>query len=221
VKKKICVDLIDDDAAVLDAVGLYLESKGFDVRRHASALAYLKARKSLPPSECIVSDVRMPGMTGLELQKALERNGDTAALILVTGFADVDMAVSAMKVGAFDFIEKPIDEERLVASIRAAANKAERDHADAEELARITERVSSLTDREREVLDLVTRGLTNRDIAAELGISPRTVEVHRASMMQKTQVDSLADLVRMTIRLEMADASGRRTRARRAGAHAE
>lgn len=216
VKKKICVDLIDDDEAVLDSLGLYLESKGFEVRRHDSANGYLKARKSLPTAECVVSDIRMPGMTGLELQKSLNRNGETSELILITGFADVDIAVSAMKAGAFDFIEKPVDEARLVASIRAAANKAERVQADAEELSRLADRLSSLTDREQDVLELVTRGLTNRDIAASLGISPRTVEVHRASMMQKSGVDSLADLVRIAMRLEMAGAAPRRQKARKA-----
>lgn len=215
-KKKICVDLIDDDEAVLDALGLYLESKGIEVRRHENANAFLKARRILPASECIVCDIRMPGMTGLELQKALNRNGETSELILITGFADVDIAVSAMKAGAFDFIEKPVDESRLVASIRAAANKAERVQADAEELARLADRLATLTDREQEVLELVTRGMTNRDIAAALGISPRTVEVHRASMMQKSGVDSLADLVRIAMRLEMAGASPRGRKARKA-----
>lgn len=215
-KKKICVDLIDDDAAVLDSLGLYLETKGFEVRKHDSATSFLKARKGMPAAECVVSDVRMPGMTGLDLQKQLNRAEDAAELILITGFADVGIAVSAMKAGAFDFIEKPIDESRLVASIRAAANKAEQMQADAEELARIGERLAGLTDREHEVLELVTRGLTNRDIAEKLGISPRTVEVHRASMMQKSGVESLADLVRIAMRLEMAGAMQRRTKPRKA-----
>lgn len=206
-KKKICVDLIDDDEAVLDALGMYLDSKGIEVRRHKSADDYLKSRKSLPAPDCVVSDVRMPGMTGLDLQKAMKRAGDTAELILITGFADVDIAVTAMKAGAFDFIEKPVDEAGLVAAVRLAANKSEREQADAVEVAQLVERLASLTDREREVLDLVTRGLTNRDIAAQLGISPRTVEVHRASMMQKSGVESLADLIRVSLRLELAGAS--------------
>lgn len=220
-RKKICVDLIDDDAAVLDALGMYLESKGMDVRRHQSATEYLRARKQLTPAECIVSDIRMPEMTGLELMRALEKTDNTSELILITGFADVDIAVSAMKSGAFDFLEKPINEEVLVSSIRAAANKAEHEKADAEKVAQLEERFASLTEREREVLDLVTRGLTNRDIAAQLGISPRTVEVHRASLMQKSGVDSLADLVRMTILLEMADGPNRKARAKKAHARAD
>lgn len=215
-KKKICVDLIDDDAAVLDSLGLYLESKGMEVRKYDSAATFLKARKSLPAAECIVSDIRMPGMTGLDLQRQLNRGEEASELILITGFADVGIAVTAMKAGAFDFIEKPVDEGRLVSSIRAAANKAEQMQADAEELARLGERLANLTEREHEVLELVTRGLTNRDIAEKLGISPRTVEVHRASMMQKSGVESLADLVRIAMRLEMADAMPRRQKARKA-----
>ncbi len=201
-KRKIHVDLIEDDEAVLDSLGMYLESKGFEVRRFPNASVYLKAIPEDPPCDCVVSDVRMPGISGLDLQKTLSKRNQPGQLILMTAFADVGMAVQTMKAGAFDFIEKPVDENRLVASIRQAASRAERLQQEADELEALQDRMSALTERETQVMGLATRGLTNREIAHELGISPRTVEIYRAAVMQKLRADSLADLVRMALQIE-------------------
>jgi two-component system response regulator FixJ len=200
-KARLQVDLIEDDAAVRESLSLYLGSKGMHVRAFENADSFLGQGGPNEDTDCIVIDVRMPGMSGVELQKALARKAVTTQLVMITAYADIDAAVEAMKAGAFDFLEKPVDEPRLVASIRKAASRSETLHAEAAEVADMRQRLEMLTDREREVMLLATRGLTNRQIAAELGISPRTVEVYRASVMLKARADSLADLVRMTLRL--------------------
>jgi two-component system, LuxR family, response regulator FixJ len=205
--KKIVVDLIDDDAAVLDALTAYLRAKKFITRTHRSPDEFLRVRERDGPLDCIVSDVRMPRLSGLELQTLLNKAKSREPLILITGFATIDAAVSAIKAGAFDFIEKPISERRLVASIKAAVAQAQREHAQQRELADIETRVENLSPREQEVLHLAARGLTSREIASELGISPRTVEVHRASVMHKTGAGSVADLVRFVLQV-----AGRATR---------
>lgn len=202
VKKSIHVDLIDDDEAVLDALGLYLERRGFHVSRYARAADYVKTRSRAAPCDCIVADIRMPGMSGMDLQRWLVRTGSEVPLILITGFADVVVAVAAMKAGAYDFMEKPVDERHLVASIRQAATQTEQQQAERVKVAQIATRVETLSDREREVMNLAARGRTSREIGAELGISPRTVEIHRASMMEKLGCETLADLVRFAIKLE-------------------
>jgi two-component system, LuxR family, response regulator FixJ len=199
--KKIVVDLVDDDAAVLDALSAYLRAKKFITRTHGSVDAFLRVRERDGPVDCIVSDVRMPRLSGLELQTLLNKAKSREPLILITGFATIDAAVSAIKAGAFDFIEKPISERRLVASIKAAVAQAQREHAQKRELADIETRLDNLSPREQEVLHLAARGLTSREIASELGISPRTVEVHRASVMHKTGAGSVADLVRFVLQV--------------------
>jgi RNA polymerase sigma factor (sigma-70 family) len=199
-RKRIIVDLIDDDEAVLDALAMYLESKAFVVRRHRSADDFLRGRDRVAHADCIVADVRMPRMTGLDLQRHLNKRKAKEALILITGFANIDAAVSAIKAGAVDFLEKPISEQRLVASIKSAVRQAERQQAEESEHLQAAALVAKLSVREREVLDLAARGLTSREIAAELGISPRTVEVHRAAMMHKTGASNIADLVRLALR---------------------
>lgn len=198
-RSKIRVDLIEDDEAVRESLSLYLTSKGIETRAHENATAFLKLGLSDVTSDCIVTDVRMPGLTGLDLLKQLRKKGRTTQLILVTAFGDVDIAVAAMKAGAFDFLLKPIDEQRLIASIRKAASRTEELKAKAEEIAEATARLNKLTDREREVMTLATQGFINRDIANKLGISQRTVEIHRASLMLKVGADSLPDLVRLSI----------------------
>jgi two-component system, LuxR family, response regulator FixJ len=179
----------------------YLSAKGFTTRTHRSADDFLRVREREGPSDCIVSDVRMPSLSGLELQTLLNRAKSKEPLVLITGFATIDAVVSAMKAGAFDFIEKPVSERRLVASIRAAVAQAQRDRAERQELTDIETRVHKLSPREQEVLHLAARGLTSREIASELGISPRTVEVHRAAVMHKTGAGSVADLVRIVLQL--------------------
>jgi two-component system, LuxR family, response regulator FixJ len=205
--KKIVVDLVDDDAAVRDALTAYLRAKKFITRTHRSADEFLRVRERDGPADCIVSDVRMPRLSGFELQTLLNTAKSREPLILITGFATIDAAVSAIKAGAYDFIEKPISERRLVASIKAAVAQAQREHAQQRELADIEARVDNLSPREQEVLHLAARGLTSREIASELGISPRTVEVHRASVMHKTGAGSVADLVRFVLQI-----GGRATR---------
>jgi two-component system, LuxR family, response regulator FixJ len=197
--KKIVVDLIDDDTGVLDSLSAYLRAKKLGTRKHRTADDFLRVRERDGPADCIVSDVRMPRVSGLELQTLLNKAGWREPLILITGFATIDAAVSAIKAGAFDFIEKPISERRLVASIKAAVAQSKQDQAEQQELADMRARVESLSPREQEVLRLAARGLTSREIASELGISPRTVEVHRAAVMHKTASATVADLVRRVI----------------------
>lgn len=193
---------------MLDSLGLYLASKGFSVRRYQSASSYVRSGLEGEPPDCIVSDLRMPGLSALDLQKLLVRRGTPTQMIVITAYGDIETAVEAMQAGAFDFLEKPVDEQRLVASIRKAASRSESLQAKAEELAELRARVDTLTEREQQVMRLATSGLTNREIAGELGISPRTVEIHRASVMQKVAADSLADLVRLALALGMHEQPG-------------
>jgi two-component system response regulator FixJ len=201
--KRVIVDLVDDDEGVLDSLSVYLGAKGFSTRTHRLAQDFLRVRERDGPSDCIVSDVRMPRLSGLELQTLLNKAKSREPLILITGFATIDAAVSAIKAGAFDFIEKPISERRLIASIKAAVAQTQREHAEHRELVDIEARVEKLSPREQEVLQLAARGLTSREIASELGISPRTVEVHRASVMHKTGAGSVADLVRFVLQISV------------------
>ena len=207
-KKPVRIDLIDDDAPVLDALGLFLERRGFDVERFGRASDYVKVAPGRE-SDCIVADIRMPGLSGMDLQRRLTRAGVTTPLILITGFADVGVAVAAMKAGAFDFLEKPVDERRLVASIKQALHHAEELQAEQDADQHAMSLFDSLSERERDVMSRAALGRTSREIAAELGISPRTVEIHRASVMEKTGSASLADLVRLYLRVEAVQAQRR------------
>lgn len=200
--KKVIVDLIDDDAGVLDSLSLYLGTKKFITRTHRLADDFLRVRERDGPADCIVSDVRMPRLSGLELQTLLNKAKWHEPLILITGFATIDAAVSAIKAGAFDFIEKPVSERRLVASIKAAVAHMQHYEAEQQELLDMKNRIASLSPREQEVLQLAARGLTSREMASELCISPRTVEVHRAAVMHKTGAGSVADLVRFVFQIE-------------------
>jgi RNA polymerase sigma factor (sigma-70 family) len=195
------VHIVDDDAAVRDSLALLLELKGLPARSYASAEAFLKAYDGRPG--CVVVDLRMPGMSGLALQEELKRRGIALPLIMVTAYGDVPTARAALKAGAFDFVEKPIEEERLVATLQAALAAAQAERAGAEELAAFRARLERLTAREREVLDMVVEGRHNREIAEALAISPRTVEVYRARMMEKLRVRRLPDLVRLVLRNEV------------------
>ena len=181
------VALIDDDEAILDSLQLYLRRRGFAVSCFSFAKAFLSVLDAGAEFQCVVTDVRMPGMSGLELQRLLVQRRVSLPLIIVTGHGDIDMAVSAVKAGAFDFLEKPIDDARLAASV-ADAVKRSRDNSEEErQLAELTKRYAELSDRQRQVMDLAIQGLSNKEVAARLGISPRTVEHYRESAMDRMQ----------------------------------
>lgn len=194
------VALIDDDPAVLDSLQMVLRGHGLQVQCFPSAEAFL-ASPDKSSVDCIVSDVRMPGMTGLDLQRALASLDSPLPLILVTGHGDIAMAVAAIKAGAHEFLEKPFDERRLREAIDAALATAEHHQASAAELADLVARRAELSDRQREVMDLAAKGRTNKEIGLELGISPRTVEIYRARVMERMGAKTLADLVRIAVKL--------------------
>ena len=192
------VHVIDDDADVRQSLAFLLSTVGLAVRVHDSATSFLKDLAEFQDG-CIVTDVRMPGMDGIELQRRLRSDGNAIPVIVITGHGDIALAVDAMKAGAVDFIEKPFDDEVLLGAIRAAlarrAGTRERDGQAAETRAR----VKLLSERERQVLDGLVAGKPNKIIAYELDISPRTVEIYRANVMTKMQADSLSALVRMAL----------------------
>jgi two-component system, LuxR family, response regulator FixJ len=192
------VHVIDDDADVRQSLSFLLSTAGLAVRVHESAVAFLKV---LPEIEggCIVTDVRMPGIDGIELQRRLNTAKNGMPVIVMTGHGDIALAVEAMKAGAVDFIEKPFDDEVLLRAIRTALTGVRRrDEADAAQSA-VRSRLKQLSERERQVLDGLVAGKPNKIIAYELGISPRTVEIYRANVMTKMQADSLSALVRMVL----------------------
>jgi two-component system response regulator FixJ len=196
------VCLIDDDEAVRDSVGLLLENHEFQVSSFGSAEEFLsRVEQGLRPS-CVVSDVKMPGLSGLDLQRLLAEQQARIPLILITGHGDIAMAVAAVKAGAHDFLEKPFDDQTLLESIESALDVARRKKAHEDTLQEFAARVGELSVRQRQVMDLAVKGYSNKEIAQELGISPRTVETYRAWVMEKTGARNLADLVRLAMRLE-------------------
>lgn len=200
--ERIHIALIDDDEAVLDSLRLYFARQDVTTSCFSAAKVFLAAVEHGDKFDCVVSDVRMPGMSGLDLVKHLDGCGFAQPVILITGHGDIDMAVAAIKMGAFDFIEKPFDEARLLASIRHAVEAAQQRHSDAHELEQLQARFTALSMRQRQVLDLVAAGLSNKEIGVQLKISPKTVENHRAWLMQRTGARNLADLVRMAMRVQ-------------------
>ena len=190
------VYVIDDDDGVRNSLEFLIDCAGLKVRSFASADAFLEASPPLGHA-CVVTDVRMPGMNGVELVGELKKRGATVPVIVMTGHADVPLAIQAMKAGVADFIEKPFDDTAMLSAIRAAlAQQAGKDAAQAER-DQIAERIAQLSPREREVMDGLVAGAANKVIAFDLGISARTVEVYRANVMMKMQARSLSELVRM------------------------
>jgi len=192
------VHVIDDDEAVRGSVEFLLTTAGFAVAAYDSAAAFLHA---VPESAagCIVTDVRMPEVSGLELLARLKEHGIDLPVIVMTGHGDVPLAVEAMKLGAADFIEKPFDDDTLLASIERAFDRGRDQGTRSAEDVEIQQRLASLSARERQVLDGLVAGQANKKIAFDLGISPRTVEVYRANVMTKMQAATLSDLVRMAL----------------------
>lgn len=192
------VYIVDDDEAVLDALSMLLCSMDYAVATFSSPLAFLAALEQLGPG-CLVLDVRMPVMSGLELQQQLTQRNVELPIIFITGHGDVPMAVQAMQAGAFDFLQKPFRDQDMLDRIGEAL-VLDRERRDGQERQQaIAARLSLLSSREREVLDLVVQGQANKVIAVELSLSQRTVEIHRARVMEKMAAKSLADLVRMML----------------------
>ena len=196
------IALIDDDEAVLHSLDLFLRGQGKTVECFASARAFLNALTLRRP-DCIVSDIRMPGMTGLELQRELNRRGTLVPFILLTGHGDIAIAVRAMKEGAYDFIEKPYDANRLLGSIETAISTECHSRSRQKLKEEIIAQVEQLTPRQVEVMRMVADGLSSKHIAIRLGISPRTVENYRAWIMERLHAKNTADLVRKVVLLDL------------------
>jgi Response regulator len=193
--------IVDDDLEVRQAVALLMESVGLPVETYGSADEFLEAFDPERPG-CLILDVRMPGMSGLELQARLAAETIHPPVIIITGHGDVPMAVRAVQAGAVDFIEKPFNDQALLDSVHRALELDARQRGHARELAEIRRRLDSLTPRECQVMNLVVSGLRNKMIAAELNVSQSTVEAHRARVMEKMGARTLSDLMRMVLSLE-------------------
>ncbi|WP_315758484.1 MULTISPECIES: response regulator FixJ [unclassified Bradyrhizobium] len=193
------VYVIDDDEAMRDSLNFLLDSSGFDVTLFENAEVFLGRLPTLPFG-CVVSDVRMPGIDGIELLKRMKAAGSSFPILVMTGHGDVPLAVEAMKLGAVDFLEKPFEDERLVAMIETAVQQAEPAAKNESVTQDVLARVASLSPRERQVMDGLMAGLSNKLIAREYDISPRTIEVYRANVMTKMGANSLSELVRLAMR---------------------
>jgi two-component system response regulator FixJ len=192
------VHVIDDDEAMRDSLAFLLGSAGIEVQTHASANIFLENLSNLNPG-CIITDVRMPGLSGIDLLRRLRELKIDVPVVVITGHGDVPLAVEAMKIGALDFLEKPFDDEVLLASVRSALNRLGLDHKRQAERREVEGRLATLSKRERDVLQGLVVGKANKQIAYDLGISPRTIEVYRANLMAKMHATSLSDLVRMAL----------------------
>lgn len=196
------VHLIDDDDAVRESLAFLLEAVGFSVRTYESALHFLQ---HFPHAQdgCVITDVRMPEMTGIDLVKQLNELGARIPVIVITGHGDVPLAVEAMKAGVVDFIEKPFEDEAIITAVRSALQRCGGDDGANSERTAILERLKILSPRERQVLQGLIAGKPNKVVAYELEISPRTVEVYRANLMAKMQAASLSELVRMALMADL------------------
>jgi two-component system, LuxR family, response regulator FixJ len=193
------VYVIDDDAAMRDSLSFLLDAANFDVTLFENAVNFLEGLSKLDFG-CVVSDVRMPGIDGIELLKRMKELDSPFPIVIITGHGDVPLAVEAMKLGAVDFLEKPFEDDRLVAMIELAIRQGEPAAKDEAATRDIAERVATLSPRERQVMEGLIAGLSNKMIARNYDISPRTIEVYRANVMTKMQASSLSELVRLAMR---------------------
>ena len=198
------VHIIDDDQALRDSLAFLLRSAQLEVRSFDSAKTFLD---TLPNASvgCVITDIRMPDMSGIDLLRRIKELKVGVPVIVITGHGDVALAVEAMKIGAADFFEKPFNDDQLVASVRAALHQQQDQTKRGAERAEIEHRISTLSAREKDVLAGLINGRANKQIAFDLGISPRTVEIYRANLMNKMQAESLSDLVRMALVVQMQD----------------
>lgn len=195
------VYVVDDDLAVRVSLENLLDSAGYDVRSFASADDYL-AREQIDAPSCLVLDVRLKGRSGLEVQRELVRNGEIQPVIFITGHGDVPMSVAAMKAGAIEFLTKPFRDQDLLDAVYAAIERHTRQRDEARNFEQVLRRYNTLSPREREVMDLLASGLMNKQAADRLGLSQVTVKMHRAQILQKLDVNTLADLVRVADRVK-------------------
>ena len=204
----VAVHVIDDDEAVRQSLAFLLRANEIGVQTYESGPAFLGVAPQLK-SGCVITDVRMPEMSGIELLRRLKELKIFLPVIVITGHGDVPLAVEAMKFGAADFLEKPFDDEVLLAAVRSALNRQDSDSKRQAERAAIDDRLAALSNREREVLEGLVGGRANKQIAFDLGISPRTVEIYRANLMTKMQATSLSELVRMALIAEILSSAGK------------
>jgi two-component system response regulator FixJ len=202
--EKSVVHVIDDDEAVREVLAFQLGSAGIDVQTYDSAAGFLKIAPTVQAG-CIITDVRMPDLSGIDLLRRLRELKVSAPVIVITAHGDIPLAVEAMRLGAIDFLEKPFDDDVLLASVRSALEKGDRDRTRQAERSSIQSRLAALSNRERDVLQGLVAGRANKQIAYDLGISARTIENYRANLMIKMQASSLSDLVRMALIAGMLD----------------
>ena len=195
---KTVIHVVDDDAAMRDSLAFLLDVNGFQPKTYESANAFLSAAAT-GAAGCVISDIRMPGLSGIELVRALKSRGEACPVILITGHGDVALAVEAMKAGAVDFIEKPFDDAALLSAIRAALDTRAAKVGDSAAKKEAEARLADLSPRERDVLLGLVAGKINKVIAHDLNISPRTVEVYRANLMAKTGAHSMSELMRLAL----------------------
>ena len=201
------VHVVDDEETVRKSLAFLLATVGFPVRVHESATGFLATAQTAGKA-CLITDLKMPDLSGVELLERLNGMGVMMPAVVITGHGDVPMAVAAMRAGAVDFIEKPFEDEVLIEAVKRAANRLDDTIETAHDVQTLRIRLKTLSERERQILSMIVAGLPNKTIGYDLGISPRTVEVHRANIMSKMQARSLPELVRMSIAMDITGKSG-------------
>jgi FixJ family two-component response regulator len=201
------VFLVDDDASVRRGLTRLINSSGYQVQAFAAAREFLNNNLQVDGPACLVLDVRMPGLTGMDLQRELQSASQTIPIIFITGHGDIPMTVKAMKAGAVDFLPKPVQEKELLRAIEQALARSVHDRAERDEFEGVQRRAHKLTPREREVMHFVVRGWLNKQIAFELGTVEKTIKVHRGRVMEKMEVESVAELVRLAEKIGIPEKS--------------